>query len=599
MTGLPLSAGSPAAAPVCGAIRAAGRLRTAAAAGAILAVAVAACGLRLTGLDAPFESSDQAEMPRAIQYAFGLRAIAVHAYGPMIAALAHLAAATTGLLGWPMTEAACRWPVALVGLLQVPATWALVVRLRRGHAEALAAAAFCAVLPTMVADARCTWAWGYLTLWVFLGTIAIWSTLAWFDGRRPIHLALAGTALAGHLLSNCFSAGVPAALLVAWWRMLHGTDPRDGRRAERSRAAHFAAGFLAPCLLALSFMAVVWIRTGGGPPGRLMLKHRSGTLGFAWDRPAELAAVVTSQVGYLFALLLAGAAIAAVLGISGRRRLSLPAVWALAGFAPLLASDFSRIGYPGAYFIEFLCAAGLAVIAGVFDLRRRWAGRPALRAAVTLLLAAALAHMSIGSIDDNLGRGALRRWTGIACGWAGTDRDTGIKAAGWYVRRHVPPNAVVLCLHTNRGMEAPVAEFYCGRAVLAGRDLPEPLLGDVLAAFAPHSDVVVAEARHQHLVETLADFEPVAVFEHSGRRVRVVFARRGLELEHVSAPTGEINRLYDRQYAPRRVPVPLETFEGCRPLLLHYRDTLKSLKQGFGRPAVPAGTREENHEPSD
>ncbi len=599
MTGLPLTARSPAAEPVCRAIRAGGGLRALAAGGAILAVAVTACVLRLVGLDAPFESSDQAEMPRAILYGLGLRDIAVHAYGPMIAAMNRLAAMIAGLLHLPMTETAFRWPIALTGLLQVPATWALVVRLRRGHAEALTAAAFCAILPTMVADARCTWAWGYLTLWVLLGTIAMCSTLAWFDGRRPIHLAIAGTALAGHLLSNCFSAGLPAALLIAWWRMLGGTDPRDARRAARPRAVHLVVGFLAPCLLALCVMAGVWVRTGGGPLGRLLVKHRSGTLGLAWDRPAELLSILTSQLGYLFAPLVIAALLAAVHGILMRRRLSLPAVWALAGLAPLLASDYDRIGYPGAYFIEVLYAAGLVVIAGVFDLRRRWADRPKPRAAVMLLLAAALAHMATGSIDDNLGRGVLHRWTGIANGWADHERDTGIKAAGWYVRRHVPPDAVVLCLHTNRGMEAPVAEFYCGRTVLAGHDLPEPLLGDVLAAFGPRSDVIVAEARHEHLLTTPADFEPVAVFERAGRRVRVVYARRDLRLEHLTASTAAINRLYDQQCAPRRVPVPLERFEGCRPLLQSYRDTLKSLKQGFGRTAFPAGTPEEKHEPSD
>lgn len=392
--------------------------------------------LRAWDVGAPFESSDQACMPHEIRHSYGIKWVFAHRYGPAISLLLRGTAEIYSRLGLPMRESSYRWPVILVSIAQVVMTYPLLRRMRCGYKTSLAGALCCALLPTAVTDARFTWAWGYLTVWTCTGMVALWATLAYFDDRRPWQLGLAGCALLVHCLSNCWSFGLPVTLAVAWWWTLKGQKAArtDSVPHKRLSVYHTMIAFVLPCLIAVVFILGVWWWTHGGPLGRLLAKHQSGTAGLNLDQLTRWPNIWISQLGYVFGVIAAAGLLLGSLQCWYRDRRGLLAVWALTAMAPMiLLADWDHVGYVAAYFIDSVYAAGLLGIIVLAALYRRLANYPKAQGATILFSAAAIAHLGIGTVDDSLNGGKVTAFTGIQNGWARLERNSGIKAASWYV----------------------------------------------------------------------------------------------------------------------------------------------------------------------
>ncbi|HSW47412.1 MAG TPA: hypothetical protein VLM89_17750, partial [Phycisphaerae bacterium] len=297
---------------------------------------------------------------------------------------------------------------------------------------------------------------------------------------------------------------------------------------------------------------------------------------------------------------------------SDRKRLL--AIWAWLGLLPVwLLADWDRIGYPAAYFIETSYAAGLLAALLVCDVYRRLAEHPVARTCVVAVGCLALAQTALGTADDCIGSGSFSRWTGIANKPAELRHDIGAKAAGWYVRRHVPIDAAILCLHDNKGMETSVAEYYLGRRVLAGFDMKAETLPAILAAMKDTADVVIVDARHRELIEatnhakatgrlrTSGASQTRATQEHGGpsppyhyhrvcviregdKPIRFIYARPGLGLPEIDIQTAQANRQYDESYRPRRVPIPLPAAGGFDAKLRQYQKVCAQLRDTTCQP---------------
>ncbi len=551
--------------------------RRTARAGAVLLLLLLAVLLRAWNIGAIFASSDQVAAAYLVRHSFGIKWLFAHDYGPVLAVLQRSFAEVLSRLHLPIAEASARVPVMIVSVAQVVITLPLLRRFRCPRSDALVGALCCAVLPTLVTDGH--YAWGYLTIWLFTGSLALWATLAWFDDRRPWQLVTAACALLAHCLSNCYAFALPLTLAVAWVAALRNRRQGDPGRPARPAIRWAVIGFLLPCLAALTVIYLSWRWTDGGQLGRLIAKHRGGTTRWQAGQFAEWARAWIGQFGYLFGAVAGLGMIFGGLLIARRDRRGLLAIWAWAGALPLVFFVTPwTVGYPGSYLIEAIYGAGLLGTLLICSTCRRLAAHSRARAGVAAAGVLALCHMGIGGADDCLAGGRLARYTGVHTGWGNVQPDTGIKAASWYVRQHVPMDATVMALHTNRGMEAPVAEYYIGRNVLAGYDLKSGMLKPLVQKMHGIVDVLIVSAEHQALVEALDDFERVCTLTNRGRPVRFVYARRALSLARLQEETAAINTRYDRQFQPRHVPICLPAPAGFGDKLRRFQERVRQLR---------------------
>lgn len=529
--------------------------------------------LRGWGLGASFDSSDQVTMPHLVRHSFGATWIFAHSYGPVPAIVHGSVARILSSLGVPMGEAIARLPVMVLSVTQVLLAYLLMRRLHCTRSLATAASLVCALLPPLVTDGH--YAWGYLTIWLLLGTTALWATLAYMDDRQTWHLSVASFSLFAHCLSNCFVFGLPLTLLIIWLTVI-----RRAKRARRRIINDALFGFALPCLAAFAVAVMCWLGTGGGQIGRLLTKQQAGAMGWSPAGMLKWLVIWSSQYGYLFVVpATAGLLYGTVLVKRGDRR-GLLAIWAFAGFLPLLMlSNPSRIGYPGAYLMEPVFAGGMLAI---ILIGRLWEALPHKRRAIrTALVGTCLLcvlHLCLGSFDSSLNASRLRQWTGVSTGWGSLRADSGIKAAGCYIRQFVPPEAIIMPLHTNRGMEAPVAEYYLGRRVLAGMDVQAEHLEPLVASLADHVDIVIAEPAHRKMVEKLRDFVPVGTFTRNGQPVRLIYARPAMQLPEMIQDVAVVNQQYNRFFTPTRVPVPLAAAPEYQAKMTLYLQTLRQLR---------------------
>ncbi len=528
-----------------------------------------ACVLRGWELDAPFASSDQVTMPHSVRHGYGIEWIFAHSYGPIPAVVQRASAEIISWFDVPLGETASRLPVVIISLAQVLLVYPLMLRMRCTRNQAIAASLVCALLPALVTDAH--YAWGYLTIWLFTGSSALWATLAYLDNGRTWRLSLASASLFAHCLSNCFSFGLPLTLLVVWLVRFRRAGPR-----RRQVIEDVVFGFLLPCLAAIGVIVMSW-SAGGGPIARLLTKQNAGATGLSLPGVIEWAGVWFTQFGYVFVLPATAGLIYGIVLARKRDRRGLLAVWAIAALLPLaLFSKPSRIGYPGAYLMEAVFTGGLLAVLLLGRLYQALSsGKTILRAAVECVCLLGLIHLGVGSIDSCLNGCRLHRWTGVTTGWGSVPPDTGMKATGWYVRQFVPPDATVMTLHTNRGMEAPVAEYYFGRRVLAGMDHQAGQIEPLLASLIDRAHVIVVEPQQQPLMADHSDFVAVFTATSKSQPVRMIYARSDMHLPRMTEETSMVNPQYDEFFTPRRIPQPLPAPADYQATIAFYQEALQ------------------------
>ncbi|MGQ9651268.1 MAG: hypothetical protein ACUVXJ_14255 [Phycisphaerae bacterium] len=514
-------------------------------------------------------------MPYLVRHSFGATWIFAHSYGPVPAIVHGSVARILSYLGVPMGEAVARLPITVLSVTQVFLAYLLMRRLRCGRSLATAASLICALLPPLVTDGH--YAWGYLTVWLLLGTVALWATLAYMDDRQMWHLSVASFSLFAHCLSNCFVFGLPLTLLIIWLAVI-----RRAKQARRRLISDALFGFALPCLAAFAVALMCWLGTGGGQIGRLLTKQHAGAMGWSSTGTLKWLAIWSSQYGYMFVVPATAGLFYGTVLVKRADRRGLLAIWALADFLPLLVlSNPSRIGYPGAYLMEPVFASGMlaVVLAGQLCEALLHKSR-VLRTGFVGTCFLCVCHLCLGSIDSSLNGGRLRQWTGVSTGWGSLRADSGIKAAGCYIQQFVPPEAIIMPLHTNRGMEAPVAEYYLGRRVLAGMDVQAEHLEPLVASLADHIDIVIAEPAHRRIVEKLRDFVPVCTFTRNGQPVRLIYARPAMQLPVMIQDVAVVNLQYNRSFTPTSVPVPLPAAPKYQAKMALYLKTLRYLKSG-------------------
>ncbi len=559
------------------------------------AIGAVALALFTWGVTVSFETSDQAAMAYLVQHNFGVKWFFAHEYGPVLPVLQRSWGELLTGLGFLLQEWTFRLPIVLLSLIQVGLTYPLMRRLRCSQLEALLGTAFCAVLPEMVSNAH--YAWSYLTIRMLCGTIALWATLVFFDTRHQKYLALAGIAVFAHCVSGAYAMALPTTLIAAWAVMLfQNSQPRkEGKpfAINKPLVRSAVTGFVLPCIMAALLIIFCWVWTGRGQIGHLLHKQNMDGAGFCFAQLIEFSKLWIQQLGYLMAILSIGGLLYGIIklrhgfrpsssvafGLGPDSRRSLLLVWCILGVLPVaLLVKCENIGYAGYYLFEAVYPATLLVVMGIAALHRRWSKHCRRKTAILFIGGATFLQLAIGSADACLGNGSLQKYTGVNVPWGSIRPDTGIKAAGWYIRRHVPEQAMILSLHTNKGMELPVAEYYCGRKVLAGYELTPAMLPSLVTEFRDRVNVIITPADQAHIVETHTSFQPVFTAMKDGRPVRKIYAPPSSALPVVTREVASLNQAYDRSCLPRQVPTPLPAPKGFLKTLDCYQTFVKRLK---------------------
>lgn len=544
------------------------------------AVLLVAAGLRFWGVGTTFESSDQAGLAHAVLFGRGIRWILAHGYGPVLPTLHKIWSEAAFALGFGLTEAVFRSLVALMEVAQVLVTGALLRRLGCSRRQALAGMLCVAVLPSMVSNAH--FVWNHVGTWLLMGTIALWATLAYLDDRKRWQLAVAAAALMCHCLSSAIALGLPLVLLVLWFRRWRQGPQGTAAGQAGVTTWECAVGFVLPCTAALVIIFGSWLWTGGGQIGHLIARSRFSNEGLRWHQLGYIPGTWLQLFGYVFAVVAAAGLIRATL-LMGRAattdRRGLLAMWAWCGLIPFtLIANWDRIGSPESYVIEPVFCGGVLGMLALCEWHGRLAARPHLRAGVAVFSVLAVGHLAFSTVDACLAGERWTAFTGASANWGRIWPDTGIKATGWYIRRHVPENAVLLSLHTNQGMEVPVAEYYTGRKMLACEDLPAGGLDELARAMREHVDAIIVPAGECERVERFREFERVCTIRQSSRPVRFIYARSDRQWPRLDAEADALNRLYDGTWTRVRQPLAIPAGEAYLAAKDRYKAVVARLK---------------------
>lgn len=509
-----------------------------------LCIAAVAVTLRVWQISATYETSDQAVMPYLVRHSYGMRWILAHDYGPVFAGVQRGFAEVLETLGVPQGEATGRLPTVLSGLSIVAMAYVLSRRLGRGLADGLLAAGVCAVLPPLVSDAR--YAWGYQSAMLLTGIATLWSMLAYVDTGLKRYLLGSAILLFLHCLSGLYAFALPVTLIVGWvWQS------RTTGGTPRWRVAVPVVGFVLPCVLALVVITASWWWTGGGQLGRLLGKQRSGYVGLHWEQLAGLPAMWVGECGIVFAVVTAVALAWGTRALLRGERHGLLAAWAWASLLPItLAVDWHCTGYINYFFLEPLFATSVLAAFLVGQGLRSGGGR---RWVCMAAAAGSGIQLAAGSVHVVRPTPELQHISRMWVGEGDVRPDSGSKAAGWYVRLYVPDEAVVLSMHGHEGMELPVAEYYCGRKILAHYNLPAEVVAPLMETMRKHVDVVIAPAGYR----VPEEFRPVCTIRACGEIIRVISARQGPVMPVMDIDVATANAAYDELFRLDRVPVPL------------------------------------------
>jgi len=580
----------------------------------LLAITAVALYLRTIATDAPFTSADHIMIAYRTTCEPGWRWCFQNHYGPLQPLINKgFARAVTGL-GIPMTESLWRLPMGVVGAIIPVLAFVLTRQITRvvqssglmlGSAltgvthpltcdtakrndcltlppttAAWFAAIWTAVLPPLVTDARYMWA--YETLGTALALAVMIATFAYTDNPTRRCAWSVGLLMALYLQSHLHVYAVPCvvALIVLLDRALAGGVERresinalssphcsksSGTPSMSGRVSRIAKtpGLWLPPLISLFIMFAARRLVGGGPIARVITKTAAASE--SPDRLAVALNLARAWLGHVGWLVAALVAIILVTSIARRivarptasnqipRRAWFLMIWIILFAGPLFLLGF-RTGRPTQYLTQATTVATILIAVVLFTDPRANVGPRYWRRGAGVLIASTLL---VGVVSANVLNRRPSQWLGISAAWGANVPNAGYKTAGWFVREMVSPDAVVFALHDTSGLERPVAEYYLGRACIAGEDLsPEQSLA-LFHGLSNDIDIIIDDLRVEIGRPRYwpAPFRTVAYVRSGGADLIHILARESLLRKPMLLKPFITDLIYDAEYGPRRLGV--------------------------------------------
>jgi hypothetical protein len=492
---------------------------------------LAALALRLIQLGTTFRSADEAAVAARILKNPGYAWMFREYYGLLINLLVKFGAALVSFLGLTLTEFWWKFPVALAGAFQAPLTYGFLKSLGAGRFGRLLGAALTAVLPLHVMQSR--YLWGYEVIGVLAITLAIWALVRFFE--KPTTRAGLTASLASGLYLVSHGYVLPflpcLILLVILWAPA-GSKNVFVRLWAGTKLLASKGVWVFP-LLALPFCLYPVGHALRKPtrPGFYLVSHFSGFLG---------------NIGLGIAVLLLVAAAAFIMVRSARSRtVSFLALGGAFYLAPLFFGTPADITAVRGYMLmgTMLWVWAAVLVLDGFAVKRRAGVGVGLLTAVGLLMTMWGTVESVFRVDRAFDPSLVRAERGCVF------PDPGVKAAGYLLRENLAPGATVLAIHRN--IEPLNLFYYFGRDGIAYYDLTLADTRRVFEADQGRADAVICEPEQREFVEASGRFELRATLSSEGRPRLHVFARPEVRLPSLEADVRELNRAYDRIYAPR------------------------------------------------
>jgi hypothetical protein len=482
--------------------------------------------LRLLYLGNVFHSSDNAELPARVVLNSGYWSMLKEPYGVLVNLPLKLFVGLVSAFGVNITEFWWKAPIALVGVLQVPLTFAFLKGLGHSNVAAFFGSAFVAVLPLHVMQSR--YAWGYEVLGVFFVTLAIWALLDFL--RNPtLASGLKASLFCGlYLISHGYILPFIFCFVVI---LLFAEDNGQVSASSKLRRGISLAVTEKVWLFPLLFVPMYFVpllHTLAKPTqlGFYLFEHLSGFV---------------NNVGVPLALLLLTAVAAGILAKEVRSSQTL--LFACCGgayLAPLFLGTPPGItvvrGYMliGIYF-WLLCA--MVVVDALFMRNRRL---------IIALLSVCLVLTFYGTVESIFGRDSWVDPTYVKGERGGLPPDPGSKAAGYFVRRYASSSHKVLALH--RAVEPPNLAYYFGPNGYAYYDLS---LEETIAKYLEirdFADIVICEEAQLPYIEADGRFvERIEILSEGVPRMWV-YAKSDVEIPTLQVNAYEINSYFDKEY---------------------------------------------------
>ena len=492
-------------------------------------ILLAGLALRLVQLGTTFRSADEGAVAARILKYPGYTWMFHEYYGPLINLLVKFGAALVSFLGLTLTEFWWKFPVAVAGALQAPLTYGLLKSLGAGRFGRLFGAALMAVLPLHVMASR--YLWGYEVLGVLFITLAVW-TLRGFFAEPTIRTGLTASLASGlYLVSHGYILPFLPCLVVLIIFWAPGREGNVFSRLWVGTKLLARKGVWVFPLLALPFCLHPLAHALQKPsrPGFYLFSHAAGFLG---------------NIG-LGVMLLLAAAVAAFVMLRETRTQAVVFL-ALGGafyLAPLFLGTPAGVTVVRHYMLmgTVLWVWAAALVLDVLAAKRP-AGARALAAfclVLTLWGTVESVFWADGGVDPSL----------VTIDRGGVFPDPGVKAAGYLLRQNLAPETTVLAIHRN--IEPLNLFYYSGRDEIAYYDLTLPATRRAFKEDAGRAEVVICEPEQRDFVEASGLFELRVTLSSKGAPRLTIFARPAVRLPSLEADVRELNRAYDRTYAPR------------------------------------------------
>jgi hypothetical protein len=499
--------------------------------------------LRLVLLGTTFQRGDDAELAARIVHFAGYTWTLRGNYGVFIILLVKLFVGSASQVGVTITEFWWKFPIALVGTLQVPLTYCFVKRLGGGREAALGSAAAIAILPIHVMQSR--YPYGYEVLGVFFVTLALWALLDFYADPTWKRGFVASIGLGAYLLSHGYV--VPVVFCVASMAILFAQTKSMAtesllfcpRRIESpSRVRRFGRGielfvvrfvwFWPAVALAIYAQAILHMFRKRTAFGLFLPHHLPGFIG---------------NIGLPMAALVL---VASVVGLLVKRARSNETLFLLtcgtAYLAPLFFAVPPGITVIRGYMLMGTCFLVLNTIVVIEKLAVIWRKR-----LVWLVTGLCLLATAWGTVETVFGYDGWFDPTLVRAERGCVAPDPGSKAAGYLVREHVPDSATVLSIHRN--LEVPNMLYYFGRLSYSHYDLSLDELDARFLQMREQVDVVICEAAQIPLVESSGEFEKRVVLYSEGVPRMWIYARPGVDLPNLESDVAPLNRAFDEAYA--------------------------------------------------
>jgi len=514
----------------------------------VLGLTFLALVLRTLQLGNIFQSSDNCELATRILQNPGYLWMAKEPYGVLINLIAKLFVGTLSTLGVTITEFWWKLPVALVGVLHVPLTYLFLRDVGVSQQGARHGAEFIVVVPVHVGQSR--YLWGYEILGVFFLTLALGGLIRFLRDPSKRNSVFASAAIALYLISHGFI--VPFLPCFFLTLLMFGPGENEAWRKRVGRALGLLGRrlvWVGPLIVSpLCYYPLRHTLLKPVRPGFYLLDHLDGFV---------------TNTGLVLALLTITAVFLALVDRYARSTKTI--FFALAGgcyLAPLFFGAPPGITVAPGYMLVGTCL-WLYCLASVLDRIARW--RPTL---VSRLAGVCVLITLWSTVETIFGRDAIFDPNGVRIERGEVPADIGTKAAGYLIRKYAAPDVKLLCLH--RAIEPPNLEYYFGvdpkdRNKKAFYDLPlqtppgwrarkgrSGSTEEAFRKFGSGADIVICEERQLPYVTASDRFEKVIIIHSEGQPRMFVFSVPGTGLpEAPYVDTADLNRAYDREYAPK------------------------------------------------